>query len=63
MSIDFLNQLQKIILLISLLDFWGRKMNIKLPELPGVFVLFIVLFVALVLLLLYNLVNPGKEIV
>ena len=37
-------------------------MNIKLPELPGVFVLFIVLFVVLVLLL-YNMVNPGKEIV
>ena len=51
------------ILLIRLLDFWGRKMNIKLPELPGVFALFIVLFMVLVLLLLYNLVNPGEEIV
>lgn len=38
-------------------------MNIKLPELPGVLALFIVLFVVLVLLLLYNLVNPGEEIV
>ena len=50
------------ILLISLLDFWGRKMNIKLPELPGVFALFIVLFVVLVLLL-YNLLNAGEETV